>query len=133
MTLFYQTPVWLFFIALAIPLSVVAIASRKIARQIEVSSDFTPKTISKGPLNNNSDGSKSQTFTIQQLSSMYGQVKVPFGPVTLCANAREWAANAVLMGLILLFVGLMGLFHFPNASTFQSDKHEEDAAVQAVD
>ncbi|WP_404310857.1 hypothetical protein [Neorhodopirellula lusitana] len=116
MTFIYSLPIWLLFAALAIPLACIAMASRQMSTDIAAAADYTPKTTDEGPVTYNDDGTRSQTFTVVALTSVSGQVTYPFGPVSISANAREWAANAVLLGLLLVLVGLVGLFHFPTAT-----------------
>ena len=65
----------------------------------------------------NDDGNREQTITVSELTSVAGNFTIPFGPFSISANAREWAANAVLLGLVLVLVGLLGLFHFPTNSS----------------
>lgn len=113
MTLFYHAPPWLLFAALAIPLTCVAWTSRRAARDIAASADYSPKTVSEGPVTYNDDGTRTQTFTVRVLESISGHFTISFGPISISANAREWAANAVLLGLLLMLVGLIGLLHFP--------------------
>ncbi|MCC9644363.1 hypothetical protein LOC71_18960 [Rhodopirellula sp. JC740] len=116
MKMLHQAPTWLLFAALAIPLLCVAWSSRRMSRDIAASADFSPKTVKEGPVTYSDDGSHSQTITVSALKSVSGSLTIPFGPISISANAREWAANAVLLGMLLVLVGLIGLLHFPTNS-----------------
>jgi hypothetical protein len=122
MTLFSHAPAWLLFAALAIPLASVAWTSRRTARDIAANADYSPKMVSEGPVTYNDDGTRTQTFTIRVLESISGRFTISFGPVSISANAREWAANAVLLGLLLVLVGLVGLLHFPTNSSVSTQQ-----------
>lgn len=78
------------------------------------------KTISEGPVTYNEDGSRTQTISVQIPMGQSVAVTQSFGPIAISANGRQWAANAVLIGLAFVFVGLMGLFHFPPATPLDS-------------
>lgn len=133
MTLLQSAPIWLLFAALAIPLACVGWAARRFARDIAATADYSTKTTSKGPVVYNTDGTISQSFSIEWLKSVTGQVKVPFGPISVTANAREWAANSLLLGLLLVIVGMCGLFHFPTTSSASpSDQPQNDTGVSSV-
>ena len=121
MTLLHSVPTWLLFAALAIPLTCVAWSSRRMSRDIAARADYSPKTTAEGPVIYNDDGTRSQTITVNTLSSVSGNVTIPFGPISISANAREWAANAVLLGLLLVLFGLAGLLHFPTHSHYPVD------------
>lgn len=117
MTILQHAPIWLLFAALAIPLACVGWTSRRLAREIAATADYTPKTTSEGPVTYNDDGTISQTISFKMLQSIKGQVTIPFGPISVTANAREWAANSLLPGLVMVVVGLFGLIHFPTNTT----------------
>jgi hypothetical protein len=106
-------PMWMLFLAVAIPLSLVAWSSRQAARSLAAEPARGPETIYEGPVEYNDDGTRTQSFTVSLPLSQSVTVTHSFGPISISANGREWAANAVLLGLALLCIGLIGLFHFP--------------------
>lgn len=118
MNLIQALPVWILFLAVAIPITCVAWNSRKLARDLESSADYEPKTTAEGPLIDNGEGTLTQEITVSVLSSISGSHTQNFGPIAISANAREWAANTVLLGLLLVLIGLIGLLHFPTGSSF---------------
>ena len=120
MTFVQTLPLWILFAVLAAPLTRVALNSRKLARETESTADYEPKTTAKGPLIENGDGTFTQTITASMLSSISATRTENFGPVTISVNAREWAANAVLIGLLLALTGLVGLLHFPTGAAILS-------------
>jgi len=115
--------VWLLFASLAIPLSCVALTSRRMARDLTRNADFDPHATVEGPRTDNGDGTFTQTITVSQLRSVSGYHSENFGPVVISANSRQWAANAVLIGLFLVMIGLVGLLHFPTQSAVQETQH----------
>ena len=118
MSFIQSLPVWLLFSAVAIPIACVAWTSRKVARDLASTADYEPRTTAEGPLIDNGDGASTQTITVSVLSSISATHTQNFGPISISANAREWAANTVLLGLLLVLIGLVGLLHFPTGSPF---------------
>jgi hypothetical protein len=110
-------PIWMLFLAVALPLSLVAWSARVAARSLAAEPPRVPETIFEGPVEYNLDGTRTQSFTVRLPLSQSVRVSQSFGPISVSANGREWAANAVLLGLILLCIGLVGLFHFPTDLT----------------
>ncbi len=49
-------------------------------------------------------------------TSVSGTNTQTFGPIVIATNAREWAANFVLGGLLFVLIGLLGLLYFPIAT-----------------
>ena len=113
MTFLYHTPTWLLFAALAFPLACVAWTARRVAIDTATQADDQPKTVSAGPITYQEDGTRSQTITVKIPLSHSSHFTIEFGPLSISANARKWAANAVLLGLLLTLIGLIGLLHFP--------------------
>tara|TARA_R110002072_G_scaffold130637_8_gene269661 strand:+ start:3073 stop:3528 length:456 start_codon:yes stop_codon:yes gene_type:complete len=107
--------VWLLFLIFAIPLAGLAWSARQQSRVL-AQADFTPKTTYEGPVIDNGDGTRSQTITVSVLTSISTSQTVKLGPAAVLVHAREWAANAVLLGIVLLGIGLIGLLHFPDES-----------------
>ena len=125
MPLIHHILVWLIVLAICIPLTLVAWSSRQLARDIARTADYEPKTIDEGPMIDNGDGTLTKTISISMLESVSGATIHRFGPIEITATAREWAANSVLLGVLLVLIGMLGLLHFPTASsTIQSDPPE---------
>jgi len=116
MTFVQTLPLWILLAVIAAPLTRVALNARKLALETESTADYEPKTTAKGPLIDNGDGTFTQTITASVLSSISASRTESFGPVTVSVNARAWAANAVLIGLLLTLTGLVGLLHFPTGT-----------------
>lgn len=115
MNVLYLLPVWLLFFAVALPLSFIAWSSRQAAHALSVESIRESKTISKGPIAYDDDGTRTQTITVQIPKGRSITITQTFGPIAITVHGRAWAAYAVLLGLVLVFIGLLGLFHFPSA------------------
>ena len=131
MPLIHHIPVWLIVLAICIPLTLVAWSSRQLARDIARTADYEPKTIDEGPMINNGNGTLTQTIRVSMLESVSGATIHRFGPIEITANAREWAANSVLLGVLLVLIGMLGLLHFPTASsTLQSDPPEVSTSTK---
>ncbi|MFG0267165.1 MAG: hypothetical protein ACF8AM_18745 [Rhodopirellula sp. JB055] len=107
--------VWLLFLLFAIPLAGLAWDARQQSRAV-AQVDLTPKTTYEGPVVDNGDGTRSQQITVSVVTSVSTSHTVQFGPFSIQIHAREWAANAVLMSIVLLGIGLIGLLHFPDES-----------------
>lgn len=115
-----QVSIWILFVLLAVPLATIAWTARQAAAELALLPTEEPQTMTESPLIHEPDGSLAQTFIVQIPTSHSVTVTRVLGPVTLSANGRTWAANAVLLGLIVTLVGMLGLFHFPNAQTTRS-------------
>jgi hypothetical protein len=124
-----QIFIWILFILLALPLATIAWTARQAALELNVLPTEETQTRGESPLVREPDGSLTQTFTMQLLVSERVTVTRVMGPATLSANGRTWAANAVLLGLIVTLVGMLGLFHFPNAHLSHS-KPPADLTVE---
>ena len=120
MSLVHHILLWLLFLVVCIPLSAVAWSSRRLARDIAQTADYEPKTIDKGPLIDNGDGTLTQSITVSMVTSVSATTTQTFGPIAIVVNAREWAANFVLAGLLFVLIGLLGLLYFPIASCTDS-------------
>ncbi|EGF29102.1 hypothetical protein RBWH47_05504 [Rhodopirellula baltica WH47] len=107
--------VWLLFLLFAIPLAGMAWNARQQSRAV-AQVDLTPKTTYEGPVIDNGDGTRSQKITVSVVTSVSTSQTVQFGPFAVQVHFREWAANAVLMSIVLLGIGLIGLLHFPDDS-----------------
>lgn len=109
----FNLPVWLLFVALASPLALMAWSVRSASQELSRRPIDEPENISEGPITYHNDGTRTQTFTIRLPLHQTVAVTRSFGPIAISANGRVWAANAILLGLALVFVGMVGLFHFP--------------------
>lgn len=115
-----QISIWILFALLAVPLATIAWTARQAALELAQLPTEEPQTITESPLIREPDGSLTQTFMVQMPAGHSVTVTRVLGPVTLSANGRAWAANTVLLGLIVTLVGMLGLFHFPNARSNHS-------------
>lgn len=127
MSAIFSAPIWLLYLALAIPMLFVS----SIALSWQHTHAGMPRYYA--------------TMTDQQgrlisTSSSHSGVVFYFGPMAIAANARSWAAIAVMTGLLLTGIGMIGLLHFPtrqpivnhesaNSMTenFQGDAQEPDS------
>ncbi|KLU01618.1 putative signal peptide and transmembrane protein [Rhodopirellula islandica] len=116
MTSYQPFLIWLLFALISIPLAGVAWSTRKQSRELMATTDFTPKTTYEGPLVEDDDGTRSQTLTVSTVTSVSAWQVVRLGPFAIVVHAREWAANAVLLAIVLMGIGLAGLLHFPTQS-----------------
>ena len=110
-----QLPVWLLFLALAFPLALIAWSARAASQSLSRETTEEPKTISEEPVRFHEDGTRSQTITVQVPTKRSVSITQSFGPIAISAHGRIWAANAIILGLLLVFIGMMGLFHFPSS------------------
>lgn len=108
--------IWFLFLVIAVPLATIAWTARQAALEISAIPMEEPKTVAESSLAREPDGTLSQTFMVQMPGSQRVTVTRIIGPWALSANGRSWAANAVLVGLLVTLIGMLGLFHFPNAN-----------------
>jgi hypothetical protein len=86
-------PFWIFMIALACPLVLIAtaaIGSSIYAANVEQQENNDPIVFSSNT--------------------------VWLGPFSVATNVRGWAGLCVVLGIVLTAIGLIGLFHFPTPS-----------------
>lgn len=116
MNTLHQLPIWLLFLAFAIPLSLIAWSARAASQSLSKQPMGEPRTISEGPALYHEDGTFTQSVTVEMPTQRSVVITQYFGPIAISAHGRTWAANAMLFGLFLVLLGMIGLFRFP--STF---------------
>ncbi len=104
-------PIWVILTALAFPLVVFSLAA--------IGSDFLEARVEPQA---NGDP---VVFTSNTLW---------FGPFTVTTNTRRWAGACILVGLILIGLGLAGLFHFPTPmpSSMSVVQEQDDSFMESL-
>ena len=109
-------PIWLVFLGLATPLTLLAFASISLSR--EPFSPTDPELVDTDIVTGQTmtgDGTVTQTYMVSIPGSRNTTIYI--GPLALTANARSWAGYSVLFGLLLLAVGIAGMLHFPTQTS----------------
>jgi len=109
MSAFFTIPFWLGFTALAFPLLIVSLSTLNATEIYEIDDDPEADVASRQSMLE--DGTVTQRVGYAGFGA--ASVVTFFGPFGIAANARAWAAIAVLLGMSLTCIGLIGLLHFP--------------------
>lgn len=111
MSALFSAPIWLGFVALAIPLLLVAASALHASQIYEIDDDPDADVATMQSTLEN--GTVVQTVEYSGFGST-AKVVTFFGPFGVAANARPWAASMIMLGLLLTVIGMVGMLHFPS-------------------